>query len=64
MMAGGNLLTLQRILGHSTPTITGEVYSHLAPNHRVMESDRLRFTPPAGEIVDAAEALAGPSVAG
>jgi hypothetical protein len=54
VMAGGDLLTLQRILRHSTPTITGEVYSHLAPRHLVKKSDRLRFSAPKGEVVDAA----------
>ncbi|WP_269901427.1 tyrosine-type recombinase/integrase [Paenalcaligenes faecalis] len=32
MMNGGNVLTLQRILGHSTVTITMR-YAHLAPDH-------------------------------
>jgi integrase len=64
MMAGGNLLTLQRILGHSTPTITGEVYSHLAPNHLVMESDRLRFTAPAGEVIAMPAPAANAAVTG
>jgi integrase len=62
IMRGGNLLALQRILGHSTPTITGEIYSHLAPEHLVGESDRLKFTAPAGDVIDAADALASAAV--
>lgn len=32
MQAGGNILTLQRILGHSSVTVTMQ-YAHLAPDH-------------------------------
>lgn len=32
MQAGGNILTLQRILGHSSITVTMQ-YAHLAPDH-------------------------------
>ena len=32
MMAGGNILTLQRILGHQSLTMTMR-YAHLAPEH-------------------------------
>ena len=32
MMAGGNILTLQRILGHKNLTMTMR-YAHLAPDH-------------------------------
>lgn len=32
MQAGGNILTLQRILGHSNVTVTMQ-YAHLAPDH-------------------------------
>lgn len=41
MMNGGDLLTLQRILGHGSITMTMR-YAHLAPNH--LES-ALRFSP-------------------
>lgn len=39
MMNGGNILTLQRILGHSTVTMTMR-YAHLAPDH-LQEAVRL-----------------------
>lgn len=39
MMNGGNILTLQRILGHSTLTMTMR-YAHLAPDH-LQEARRL-----------------------
>lgn len=32
MMNGGNILTLQKILGHSSVTVTMR-YAHLAPDH-------------------------------
>ena len=41
MMNGGNILTLQRILGHSDIRITMR-YSHLAPDHF---KDAVRFNP-------------------
>jgi integrase len=50
-MAGADLLTTSRILGHHSPTITSEIYSHLSPSHLVKESDRLRFEAPEGEVL-------------
>ncbi|WP_245573481.1 phage integrase [Marinimicrobium agarilyticum] len=44
MMNGGDILTLQRILGHSTVTLTMR-YSHLAPEHL---QDALRYRPLSG----------------
>lgn len=43
MMAGGNILTLQKILGHSDIKMT-MVYAHLAPDYLGDEMDRLRFS--------------------
>lgn len=41
MMNGGNILTLQKILGHSTITQT-MVYAHFAPEHLI---DAVKFNP-------------------
>ena len=42
IMAGGNILTLQKILGHSDVKIT-LMYAHLAPDYIADEMNRLRF---------------------
>jgi hypothetical protein len=46
MMAGANPAAVQRILRHSDPRITTEVYGHLAPGYLRAEIDRLHFRPP------------------
>ncbi|HEY7953708.1 MAG TPA: tyrosine-type recombinase/integrase, partial [Polyangia bacterium] len=46
VMAGGSLLALQRLLGHSTPMMTMR-YAHLAPDHLAGEVARMAFTTPA-----------------
>jgi integrase len=45
MMAGADIAAVQKILRHSDPRITTEVYGHLAPNYLRKEIDRLRFGP-------------------
>lgn len=42
VMAGGNLLALQKILGHSKFEMT-QIYSHLAPDYMAGELARLNF---------------------
>lgn len=42
VMAGGNLLALQKLLGHSRFEMT-QIYSHLAPEYLASEVGRLRF---------------------
>ena len=42
IMAGGNLLTLQKLLGHASIEMT-LVYSHLAPNFVAAEVERLKY---------------------
>jgi integrase len=46
MMAGANPAAVQRIMRHSDPRITTEVYGHLAPGYLRAEVDRLVFGPP------------------
>ncbi len=43
MMAGANPAAVLRILRHSDPRITTEVYGHLSPNYLRDEIDRLHF---------------------
>jgi integrase len=43
LMAGANPAAVQRILRHSDPRITTEVYGHLVPDYLRAEIDRLRF---------------------
>jgi integrase len=45
-MSGGDIFTLQRILGHSTPQITSETYAHLSPDHLAGAADRVSFPAP------------------
>jgi integrase len=42
LMSGGSLLTLQRLLGHSSIAIT-QIYSHLSDEHVAGEIKKLRF---------------------
>jgi integrase len=42
LMSGGSLLTLQRILGHTTIAIT-QIYSHLSDDHVASEMKRLKL---------------------
>lgn len=41
MMSGGNILTLQKILGHRTITQT-MIYAHFAPEHLI---DAVKLNP-------------------
>jgi len=43
MMAGANPAAVQRIMRHSDPKLTTEVYGHLAPDYLRAEVDRLTF---------------------
>jgi len=43
MMSGANAVAVQRILRHTDPKITTQVYGHLAPEYLRAEVDRLRL---------------------
>jgi integrase len=66
IMSGANPAAVQRILRHSDPRITTEVYGHLAPEYLRAEIDRLRFfpekdsAPPKPVQVQAASAVHAP----
>ena len=46
MMSGANPAAVQRIMRHSDPKLTTEVYGHLAPEYLRAEVDRLSFGAP------------------
>ena len=43
LMLGANLVSVQKLLGHSDPKITERRYGHLLPDFMKSEVDRLRF---------------------
>ena len=43
---GGDIFTLQKILGHSTPQLVSDTYAHLSQDHLTGEADRLAFPEP------------------
>jgi integrase len=57
MMSGGNILTLQKLLGHSSVAVTMK-YAHLAPDFMRDEIGRLRFERPLAVVTDLVEGMA------
>jgi integrase len=51
MMSGGNILTLQKLLGHSSVAVTMK-YAHLAPDFMRDEIARLRFERPTATVTN------------
>jgi integrase len=54
MMAGGNILTLQKLLGHADLTMT-MIYAHLAPDFMANEIARMSFHVPTAGVSDLGE---------
>jgi integrase len=57
MMAGANPAAVQRIMRHTDPRLTTEVYGHLAPGYLRSEIDRLQLAPPPPESPRVAVAI-------
>ena len=54
VMAGGNILTLQKLLGHADLTMT-LIYSHLAPDFMASEVAKMSFAVSHAGVADLAE---------
>jgi len=62
MMSGGNILALQKLLGHYDVSVTMK-YAHLAPDHLATEAARVSFEASANvkaKVVALAEHVAQP----
>lgn len=55
IMAGGNILTLQKLLGHADLTMT-MIYAHLAPDFMAGEIARMSFPTATADLADLGEA--------